>query len=114
MDKMVAFCGIVCTECPAYVAKKENNDELRKKTAEQWSKDWKMEITPESINCDGCLTSDGELIQYCSVCEIRKCARAKNVKNCAYCDEYICEKLEKWFKNVPDAKERLDKIRENK
>jgi hypothetical protein len=114
MDRMVAYCGLICTECPAYIAKRDDNDELRKKTAEEWSKQFNATITPESVNCDGCLVTDGELIQYCSVCEIRKCGLEKNVENCALCDDYICDKLEKWFKNVPDAKKVLDEIRKNK
>jgi hypothetical protein len=114
MEEMIAFCGLVCTKCPAYIAKKEDNNELRKETAEKWSKDFNSEIKPEDVNCDGCLTTDGVVIQYCNMCEIRKCGLEKKVQNCAYCNEYICEKLEKWFKNVPTAKEVLDKVKENK
>ncbi len=33
MDQMMAYCGIMCDECPAYKATVDNNDELRKKTA---------------------------------------------------------------------------------
>lgn len=110
MKSIIAYCGLVCSECPAFIAKKDDDNELRKKTAEDWSKQFGQEITPESINCDGCFSSD-VVISYCHICEIRKCGLKKKVKNCAYCDEYICEKLEKWFKNVPDAKKRLDEIR---
>ncbi len=113
MAHIIAYCGLVCSECPAFIAKKEDDNELRKKTAEDWSKQFGQDITPESINCDGCFSSD-VVISYCHICEIRKCGLKKRVKNCAYCDEYICEKLEKWFKNVPDAKKRLDEIRESK
>ena len=113
MERIVAYCGIECSKCPAFIAKKENNDELRKKTAEEWSKQFNETITPESINCDGCI-STGQHISYCNVCEIRKCGLEKKVENCAYCDDYICENLDKWFKNVPDAKNRLDEIRKNK
>jgi hypothetical protein len=114
MEGMVAYCGIICTKCPAYIAKKENNDELRKKTAEEWSKQFNQEITPENVNCDGCLVTDGVLIQYCNICEIRKCGLEKKVENCAFCDDYVCEKLDKWFKNIPDAKATLDEIRKNR
>lgn len=113
MDKMIAYCGLECSKCPASIARKENNDELRKKTAEEWSKQFNAEMKPEDINCDGCIT-DGEHINYCNICEIRKCGIEKKVQNCAYCDDYICEKLEKWFKNVPDAKTTLEEIRRNK
>lgn len=114
MERMVAYCGLICTKCPAYIAKKENNDELRKKTAEEWSKQFNQEITPESVNCDGCLVTDGVLIQYCNICEIRKCGLEKKLENCAFCDDYVCEKLDKWFKNVPESKATLDEIRKNR
>jgi hypothetical protein len=114
MDTMVAYCGIVCSQCPAFIAKKEDNAELRKKTAEEWSKQFNETITPDTINCDGCLPADGEHIGYCGVCEIRKCGIVKKVTNCAYCEDYICERLDKWFKNVPDAKNTLEEIRKNK
>ncbi|HQJ56387.1 MAG TPA: DUF3795 domain-containing protein [Caldisericia bacterium] len=37
MEKMMAYCGFDCTKCPAYIAKKENDDELRIRTAKEWS-----------------------------------------------------------------------------
>lgn len=114
MDNIIAYCGILCSECPAFIAHKENNDELRKKTAEEWSKAFQSDIKPEDINCEGCLVTDGVHIQYCSSCELRKCGVEKKVKNCAYCDEYICEKLKTWFERVPEAKERLEQIHKNK
>jgi hypothetical protein len=111
MGKIIAFCGIDCAGCPAFIAKKENNDELRKKTAEQWSKQFNATIPPESVNCDGCIAPDGLHIGYCDVCEIRKCALGNQVENCACCDDYGCEKIEKWLKNAPEAKKNLEEIR---
>lgn len=112
MERMVAFCGLVCTECPGYIATQKDNDEERRKVAEEWSKMFNADIKPESINCDGCLSSSGRLIEYCRTCEIRKCGLEKNVENCAHCEEYICEKLSKWFEQVPDSKKNLDEIRQ--
>ena len=31
MDKMIAFCGIVCTECPAFLATQKDDDKERRK-----------------------------------------------------------------------------------
>jgi len=113
MEKIIGICGIDCTTCPAFLARKNDDDELRKKTAEEWSKQFNQTIAPESINCDGCITP-GEHIDYTHICEIRKCGNEKKVQNCAFCDDYICEKLDKWFKNVPNAKITLDEIRKNR
>ena len=113
MEKIIAFCGIECTGCPAYIAHQTDDNELRKKTAEEWSKAFGMEIPPEAINCVGCLAPTGVKISYCQECAIRKCAQEKGVKNCAYCSDYVCDQLEKWFKNVPDAKKRLDDMHQD-
>jgi hypothetical protein len=113
MSRMVAYCGIVCTECPAYIATQKDDDSERRKVAKQWSDMFEVEIRPESINCDGCLTSGGRLIDYCATCEIRKCGVEKDVENCAHCDDYVCERLGKWFQDVPDAKATLDEIKKS-
>jgi len=111
MEKMVAFCGIVCTECPAFLATQKDDDEERRKVAQLWSKQFNTEIKPEAINCDGCLAESGRLVEYCRICEIRKCGLEKEVKNCAFCDEYACDKLENFLVNAPDAKATLEEIR---
>ncbi|MQY58729.1 MAG: DUF3795 domain-containing protein [Clostridia bacterium] len=113
MDKMIAFCGIVCTECPAFLATQKDDHNERMKVAELWSKEFKAEIKPEDINCDGCLSENGRLFGHCKVCEIRKCAQEKGIKNCAYCDDYACEKLSKFFGMASDAKATLEEIRKS-
>ena len=114
MDKMIAFCGLTCTECPAFVATQKDDDEERKKVAEMWSKEFNEEIKPEDINCDGCLTEEGgRVYNYCKVCKIRECGKKKAVENCAYCDDYACDKLNDFFKMAPEAKTALAEIRKN-
>jgi hypothetical protein len=114
MDKMIAYCGIVCTECPAFIATQQNDDAKRKKVAEMWSKQYKMAVKPEDINCDGCISGSRRLLNYCSICEIRKCSQDKGVKNCAYCNDYACDKLTRFYAMAPHAKESLEKIRKSK
>lgn len=29
MEKMIAFCGLVCTECRAFIATQNNDEEIR-------------------------------------------------------------------------------------
>jgi hypothetical protein len=124
MEKMTGYCGVECTKCVPFIARKKNDDELRSKYAEEQSKFFEMEIKAETINCDGCL-SEGEHLGYCSVCEIRTCCKEKKLENCAYCDDYVCKELEKVYtvmcevfgkgvNNVADAKITLDEIRRSK
>jgi hypothetical protein len=110
MEKMMAYCGLICTDCPAYIATQKNDNEARKKVAEEWSKH-DAALKPEDINCDGCLADTERLFKFCNVCEVRKCGKARGVVNCAYCDDYGCDKLTEIFKMAPEAKTRLDELR---
>jgi hypothetical protein len=47
MKKMVAFCGLICTDCKAFIATRENDNAKRKEVAEAWSKAFGREIKPE-------------------------------------------------------------------
>ena len=111
MEKMISYCGLDCSGCPAYIATMNDDDAMRKKTAEQWSKDYGADIKPEHVNCVGCIVTDGRHIGHWDECEMRKCGQEKGVKNCAYCDEFACEKLAKFFEAVPNAKATLESIR---
>ena len=111
MEKIIAACGIVCSECPAYIATQNDDDELRIKTAEEWSKAFGVTLNPKDIYCDGCMEKGKRYFSHCHECEIRSCAKEKVILNCAYCDDYACEKVAALFKMVPQAKEGLDAIR---
>jgi hypothetical protein len=111
MDNIVAICGITCSNCPAYIATVNDDDEMRRETAGQWSGAYNADIKPEGINCLGCLSEAGPVFSHCEVCEIRKCGRTREVENCAHCDEYACEKLTGLLDMVPAARKTLDEIR---
>lgn len=111
MEKIIAFCGEVCTDCPAFIATQNDDNAKRKETAELWSKKYNHDFKPEDINCDGCLSETGKVVGYCNICEIRKCGQEGGVVNCAYCQDYACDKLEKFFLMVPQNKTNLEEIR---
>jgi hypothetical protein len=111
MSQMTAFCGLICSECGAFIATQNNDDKKREEVSQLWSKQYNHDIKPTDINCDGCTSDCDRLIGHCHVCEIRKCGKQKAIVNCAYCDDYACEKLEGFFKMVLDAKKHLDEIR---
>jgi hypothetical protein len=110
MEHMIAFCGLTCTECPAYLATQHDSEEERQRVAETWSKEYNSEIQPEDVYCDGCVPGCARHFQHCFECDIRACGVARSVDNCAFCDEYACEKLERFFELVPAARTRLDEI----
>ena len=109
---LISFCGINCSTCPAYTAKRIDDWNLREKTAKEWSSP-EYPVKPEEINCDGCIARDKQLISFCNSCQVRQCGLEKDVQNCAHCEDYVCDKLEElWtmFK-TNEAKENLVKIR---
>jgi len=93
------------------LATKANDDVERKRVAELWTTQYGHPFKLEDINCDGCLSRGKRVFGYTGICEIRKCAQGRSLKNCAYCDEYSCEKLSKLHAQAPQLKETLDKVR---
>jgi hypothetical protein len=109
--KIVSICGLVCSECGAFIATRTNDDKKRKEVAELWAKSYHVDLKPEDINCEGCTSTTGVVFSYPRVCEIRACGLKKALKNCASCPEYACEKLVKFFEMAPMAKTTLEEIR---
>lgn len=112
MEEMIARCGLLCNECPAYIATKTNDDELRRQTAAQWSEAYGHDIPPEAVNCVGCLPQEGAHIGHCAECEIRSCAESKNVSNCGVCPDYNCERMAGFlaFCKSDELAQRLEKL----
>ncbi len=113
MPPLIAYCGIDCEACPAQIATRTNDAALRAKTAAEWSKSFGHDFKSEQVNCGGCAAS-GPHLGYCDMCEIRKCATARKLRNCALCTDYGCATLAGFHKNAPEAKSRLDAIRAGK
>ena len=56
MERMVAYCGLICTDCPGYIATQANDRAELERVAEMWRKEYNApEITVESVICDGCI-----------------------------------------------------------
>ncbi len=111
-DKIVAYCGIVCTDCAAYKATLSGEKTELERVAAQWEKEYHLEnVTIEAVTCDGCLGQEGRKGAHCAECDIRACAISLKVENCAYCSDYSCENLNSFLSFVPDARSVLDQIR---
>ena len=108
MKQLIAYCGLDCEKCDAYIATQNNDQALREKTAKYWSELNGVEITAEMINCDGCRT-DGRKTYYCeSLCQIKKCAESKKMETCGNCAQIkTCPTIEIIAKNNPHALKNL-------
>ncbi len=112
MERIIAACGLVCSECDAYLATQANDLEALERLAQQAREEFGQEdATAETTMCDGCLTDTGRQIGYCATCEVRACAFHRGVMNCAHCADYACETLEAFFAQATGARPVLDEIR---
>ncbi|MGN0324056.1 MAG: DUF3795 domain-containing protein [Oliverpabstia sp.] len=110
MRKMIAYCGLDCEKCDAYIATINDDQHLREKTAKAWSELNQVPILPEHINCQGCRTEGIKTVFCDSLCEIRQCALKRSVTTCCDClDMKKCKLVGMIISNNPDALNNLEK-----
>lgn len=113
MNELIAFCGLNCEACDAYIATRTNDQALREKTAALWTELNGVPIAPEDINCEGCRTNGVKTVFCSMLCEIRQCALGKAVPTCAACaDMAACATLGAITANSAEARENLAALRE--
>jgi hypothetical protein len=112
MDTLIAYCGLTCTECAGYIATQANDRAELGRVAAMWREEFDApEITVESVICDGCTVDGGRKCGHWAECEVRACAMARGVINCAHCTDYGCARIEGFFGFVPEARAKLDRVR---
>jgi hypothetical protein len=107
MTQLIAYCGLDCSQCPAYIATQASDIDKLTSLAQEWF-DGSTDHT--IILCDGCNTN-GRTMQWCAECPTRACAIARILPNCAFCSAYSCEKLLMVFKESTEAKANLEHLR---
>lgn len=111
MDRMIAYCGLVCSECGAYRATvADDRDELQK-MADKWAAEFGTAISPDDCRCMGCPGERKPRISYVDQCGIRACATGRGLEHCGACGDYACERLLKWFEGCPQSRATLDSLR---
>jgi hypothetical protein len=87
MEEMIGYCGYSCHLCAA----RSDDPAVRQKLVDGWRKIFGHQMyTAENVKCDGCL-SNGRLAD--KQCKARPCAIERGMENCAYCDEFVCDKV---------------------
>jgi len=104
MEKLISCCGLDCATCDARIATLNDDDVLRKATAEKWSASFNApDLSYDMINCTGC-REEGPKFSHCLVCEIRSCVKEKGFTTCGDCKEMeSCSKVEGVHKYIPEA-----------
>ena len=73
MKQLIACCGLDCESCDARIATVRDDNELREKTAQLWSKLNNIpEITADTINCMGCCVDGVKTQRYVCNPQMRK------------------------------------------
>lgn len=113
MKQFIAYCGLDCEKCDARKATLDNDNALREKTARLWSEMNGVEITPETINCEGCRV-DGLKTPFCNgLCPIRQCALGKGCATCGDCESMsACKTVGTVISNNAEALRNLKNIEE--
>ncbi len=111
MERIVAYCGLVCSECEAYLLTQANDTAGLEALLARWRVEYNApDMKFEDVICDGCVI-EGRHGGYCGQCPIRACGVERGVVNCAHCADYGCEKLSGFFNMAPPARETLEAIR---
>ncbi len=111
MEKLISCCGLNCATCDARIATVNNDDVLRKSTAEKWKVAFNAaELTAGMINCTGC-REEGVKFGHCDLCEIRNCVKEKGFETCGDCkDMETCDIVAVVHKYMPEAIQNLKNL----
>ncbi|MBS6533677.1 MAG: DUF3795 domain-containing protein [Oscillospiraceae bacterium] len=110
MNDLIAYCGLNCAACDAYLATLHDDQALRERTAKLWAELNNAPILPEHINCQGCRTEGVKTVFCDHLCGIRQCALTRGVASCGGCPELeTCPTVGAILSNRPEALENLKK-----
>ena len=91
MEPVLSLCGFRCDLCLAYQPNIEAHPENRQILSDGWHTYFGFRLPPEEIHCEGCSAESKDTLD--RDCPVRPCVTACGLANCAFCQEYICEKL---------------------
>ncbi|MBN1966435.1 MAG: DUF3795 domain-containing protein [Anaerolineae bacterium] len=105
-DRMVAYCGLACAECEAYLATQADDVAKLAELAQQWYQSDDVTV----IRCAGCAT-EGLKSKWCGECPTRLCAIERGVPTCAHCADYGCAIITQHIEMAPQIEPLLASIR---
>lgn len=99
----LAVCGLICDNCPIRSAH-ANEDSADALVSWFYSEGWISEKKVELIlrdepYCSGCKGDRSH--HWNSECELLLCATSKELINCSNCDDFPCNKYNKWLGQQP-------------
>ena len=87
MTEMISYCGYRCDLCAA----RSDDPEVRQQLVDGWRKYLgHQHYTAENVRCDGCR---GNVRLADQACKARPCAIVRQVESCAFCEDFVCDKV---------------------
>lgn len=102
----LAKCGLLCDECPLFLATKANDAEAMAKLAVECSTP-QCRFEPEDMRCEGCFSPGAEHSKMCGDCDMKHCAHGA-LPSCACCEEYPCAAVEERLPIESEYRQRLE------
>ena len=96
-EEILGRCGYRCDLCPGYNGN-IRTDEDKQRVSDGWFKYLGFRIPPEDIGCGGCFDDNSGDPN----CPIRPCVKERQLVNCAFCDDFDCDKLRTRMNFVED------------
>jgi hypothetical protein len=106
----ISYCGILCNECPVYVATAGNDERMKAKLAKEYSSE-RNQFSIKDMECYGCFWDGNKTSTLCGKCEIRICAEPRGIENCGYCGDYPCHHITSHVREGSENRKRLDAIK---
>ncbi len=97
-----AICGLFCSSCMIYLATQKNDTIKLQYFAE------KLNTSVDQVRCNGCRSD--VLTTYCKNCYMKKCSSEKMISFCSECDEYPCNYIKEFQKQMPHRVELFDSL----
>ncbi len=87
---LMAPCGLYCGTCGVYIAKRDKNEKFKKVLGNVYG------TPPERTECCGCMQKEPHecLYEFCRICTIRDCVKAKGFYSCHQCSDWPCDQIE--------------------
>ncbi len=84
-ERLISACGLVCSECDAFLATQAGDAAAIERVAAQWSEQFGATIPAAGVWCDGCMTGGERRCGHVDECKIRACVVGRSLANCAGC-----------------------------
>ncbi len=101
-------CGLFCGDCEIYIAYSTEDTNKQQKIAKATGKVKGRDILPDQVKCLGCKGSMASVWR--TSCAIRACAEERGLEFCYQCQNFACDKLQKFFERHSEARDNLRKI----